>query len=194
MAAAVGSAASVRVPAGVKRALLTTNDAFSRGARQSPVMMRAPSNTVTVGAGVWAGAAADHTAAMIATNGTNNESLRMRNTSLRRGTVSDVDGRADRRYRRDAAAGIPAFSSVSQLRMVLAFDMSCPLAGMAIPTAVADVVYGFLAGLPGGPPIAMPSTIGGRRNLRHARSSMGPTNAPIFSIVVNIIVGAGEGP
>src|SRR5262245_47336783 len=86
--APAGTRTLAALPTCVMRAPLTMNDAFSSGARPSPVMMRPPSNTVTVDAGVCAGAVTDHTAAIRTIDRTDDEILRMR-APLRSATVSN---------------------------------------------------------------------------------------------------------
>src|SRR5215813_6608045 len=87
--APAGTRTLAALPTCVKRAPLTMNEAFSSGARPSPVMMRAASNSVTADAGVCAGAVADHAAAITATDGINHDSLRMTNTPCVRNCIRE---------------------------------------------------------------------------------------------------------
>src|SRR5262245_715981 len=87
--APAGTRPLAAVPTCVKRVPLTTNDAFSRGARPSPVVTGAPSKIGTVEAGVWAGAVTIHAATIKMLDGTNGKRVRMR-APLRGGTVSEV--------------------------------------------------------------------------------------------------------
>src|SRR5262245_3889930 len=85
--APAGGRTLAALPTCVKRPPLTMNEAFSSGARPSPVTRRAPSNTVAADAGVCAGAVTDHAAAIKARVETNHASFRMRNAPARRNCI-----------------------------------------------------------------------------------------------------------
>src|SRR5262245_61090222 len=65
--APAGTRTSAARPTSPKRAPLTTNEAFSIGGRESPRMIRAPSNTVTPVAGACPKAVIDNAARPLAT-------------------------------------------------------------------------------------------------------------------------------